>query len=334
MIVVTGATGHIGNVLVRRLVEEGKDVRALVPPFEDASPIEGLPVEVRQGDVRDLDSLVEAFQGADVVYHLAGMISIMPGEDPRLYQVNVLGTKNVVEACMRTGVRRLVYVSSIHALKEPPKGTVVDESCPFDPDSVLGYYARTKALATLEVLKGVESGLDAVVVCPTGVVGPYDYRISEVGAMILRFLKRKLAAYVEGAYDFVDVRDVAEGLLLASEYGQRGETYILSGEQITVREMLEVLEKASGVRAPSLKIPKSISRTVGKLAQIYHRLTRTTPIFTSYSIEVLDSNSLVSHEKASRELGFAPRPVRESIADAVGWFRKHARMFRLGPETT
>ncbi len=320
MIVVTGATGHIGNVLVRRLVEEGVSVRAVVPPFEDASPIEGLPVEIVPGDVRDVGSLVMAFQGADAVFHLAGMISILPGIDERLYQVNVEGTRNVIEACFRTGVKRLVYVSSIHALREPPKGTIIDESAPFDPDNVLGYYARTKAMATLEVLEAVEEGLNAVVVCPTGVIGPYDYKLSEMGTMILRFLKRKLGAYVDGAYDFVDVRDVADGIILAYRYGRRGQSYILSGERITVREMLSVLEEASGVKAPSFRLPTWLSRLAGKIAVLYHRLSGATPLFTDYSIKVLSSNSEVSNEKARRELGFSPRSVRRSLADAVAWF--------------
>ncbi len=332
MIVVTGATGHIGNVLVRRLVEEGVNVRAVVLPFEDAYPLEGLPVEIVPGDVRDVGSLVMAFQGADAVFHLAGMISILPGIDERLYQVNVEGTRNVIEACFRTGVKRLVYVSSIHALREPPRGTIIDESAPFDPDNVLGYYARTKAMATLEVLEGVEEGLNAVIVCPTGVIGPYDYKLSEMGTMILRFLKRKLRAYVDGAYDFVDVRDVADGIILAYRYGRRGQSYILSGERITVREMLSVLEEASGVKAPSFRLPIWLSRLAGKIAVLYHRLSGATPLFTDYSIDVLSSNSEVSNEKARRELGFSPRSVRRSLADAVAWFlhRRDKSGFKVG----
>lgn len=184
MVVVTGATGHIGNVLVRELLSRGENVSVVIPPFEDTACLDGLQLEMVKGDVRQIDSLIQAFRGGDVVYHLAGAISILPGKNELLHQVNVVGTRNVVEACLKTDVRRLIYTSSIHAVKEPPHGTVIDETLPYDPDTVLGDYAKSKARATLEVLKGVKRGLDAVIVCPTGVIGPYDYydyRVSDIG---------------------------------------------------------------------------------------------------------------------------------------------------------
>jgi len=147
MVVVTGATGHIGNVLVRQLLSRGEIVRAVVPPSEDTSPLKGLKVEVFAADIRHIDPLIQAFKGSDVVYHLAAIISILPGKSELLHQVNVAGTRNVVEACLKTGGQRLVYASSIHALKEPPQGTVIDETCPYDPESVLGDYAKCKARA-------------------------------------------------------------------------------------------------------------------------------------------------------------------------------------------
>jgi len=326
MVVVTGATGHIGNVLARELLLRGEGVRVVIPPFEDASCLDGLKVEIVEGDVLQIDSLIQAFEGSDVVYHLAGIISILPGKSELLYQVNVEGTQNVVEACLKTKVRRLVYTSSIHAVKEPPHGTVIDETFPFDPDSVLGDYAKSKAHATLEVLKGVTQGLDTVIVCPTGVIGPYDYRISEMGQLILDFTNGKLKAYVDGAYDFADVRDVATGLILACEKGRSGESYILSGEQITVHDLLLILEGMTGVKAPSIKIPAWLARTVGKVAPLYYRLTNTKPLFTAYSVDVLASNSLISSEKAHRELGYSTRSVRESIEDAIRWFRKNGKL--------
>ena len=179
MVIVTGATGHIGNVLVRQLLSRGADVRVVIPPFEDTASLDGLKVEMVEGDVRKIDSLIQAFKGGDVVYHLAGIISILPGKSELLYQVNVVGTRNAVEACLKTGVRRLVYTSSIHAIVGPPHGTIIDKTFPFDPDRTRGDYDRSKAQATLEVLKAVERGLDAVIVCPTGVIGPYDYKLSE-----------------------------------------------------------------------------------------------------------------------------------------------------------
>lgn len=160
MVVVTGATGHIGNVLVRELLSRGENVSVVIPPFEDTACLDGLQLEMVKGDVRQIDSLIQAFRGGDVVYHLAGVISILPGKNELLHQVNVVGTRNVVEACLKTDVRRLIYTSSIHAVKEPPHGTVIDETLPYGPDTVLGDYAKSKARATLEVLKGVKRGLD------------------------------------------------------------------------------------------------------------------------------------------------------------------------------
>ncbi len=331
MVVVTGATGHIGNVLVRELVSRGNDIRVLIPPLEDAASLEGLEVEKVEGDILKVDSLVEAFKGADVVYHLAGMVSILPGRSELLHQVNVVGTRNVVEACLESGVRRLVYTSSIHAIAEPPHGTVIDETLPFDPKRTVGEYDRSKALATLEVLKGVNQGLDAVIVCPTGVVGPYDYKPSEMGQLFIDFAKKKLRAYIDGAYDFVDVRDAATGHILACEKGHAGESYILSGERITMNALMSMLEEITGARAPRFKIPIWLAHIVATFAPLYYSLTKAKPRLTRYSIHTLTSNCLISREKSRRELGYSPRPIRESIADTIGWFEENGRLqFILG----
>ena len=326
MVVVTGATGHIGNVLVRELVSRGNDIRVLIPPLEDAAPLEGLEVEKVEGDILKVDSLAEAFKGADVVYHLAGMVSILPGRSELLHQVNVVGTRNVVEACLESGVRRLVYTSSIHAIAEPPHGTVIDETLPFDPKRTMGEYDRSKALATLEVLKGVKQGLDAVIVCPTGVVGPYDFKPSEMGQLFIDFAKKRLKAYIDGAYDFVDVRDAATGHILACEKGRTGESYILSGERITMNALMSMLEEITGVRAPCLKIPIWLAHIVATFAPLYYSLTKAKPRLTRYSIHTLTSNCLISREKSRRELGYSPRPIRESIADTIGWFEENGRL--------
>jgi dihydroflavonol-4-reductase len=325
-VVVTGAAGHIGNVLVRELLSRGESVRAVIPPFEDAVSLAGLKVEMVEGDVLEINSLKQAFEGSDVVYHLAGIVSISPGMSKLLYRVNVEGTRNVVEACLKTAVRRLVYTSSIHAIKEPPHGTVVDETFPFDPDNVLGDYAKSKAQASLEILKGVDRGLDAVIVCPTGVIGPYDYKISEMGQVIIDFVKRRLKSYIAGAYDLVDVRDVAMGIILACEKGNSGESYILSGAQITIPDLLLMLEELTGVKAPTVKAPTWLVRLAGIFAPLYYRLTKAKPLFTAYSADVLASNSVISSEKARRELGYSARPTRESLEDAVRWLRENGKL--------
>src|SRR4030043_2454459 len=244
---VTGATGHIGNVLIPELIARKKMVRALVMPNDDCRPLTGLEVEIVRGDVTDLKTLKSAFAGADTVFHLAGIVTIMPGMKNLLERVNVEGTRNVAEACRTSGVRRLVYIYSVRAFAEPPHGTVIDESQPFDPDRVLGDYARSKARATLLLLEEVrKGGLNAVICCPTGVIGPWDFGISNVGQLIMDFASGHLRSYVSGAYDFVDVRDVARGLILAAERGQTGRHYILSGEQVQVPELMEELARDIG----------------------------------------------------------------------------------------
>lgn len=322
MIVVTGATGHIGNVLVRELLARGQPVRALVMPADDRRPLEGLDVELVHGDVRLLPSLKEAFGGAEVVFHLAGIVTIMPGMRTILEVVNVGGVRNVIDACRTAGVRRLVYASSVHAIAEPPRGEFIDESQPFAPEQVLGDYARSKARATLLLLDEVSKGnLDAVVCCPTGVIGPWDYRISNIGQMIIDFASGHLKSYVRGAYDFVDVRDVAAGLILAAEKGESGRHYILSGTQVQVPELMKELALNIGYHAPTYAIPAAIARTAGVLASVYYRLVRRRPVFTAYSIDVLNSNSQVSSARARQELGFTSRRWQDSIRDQVEWFR-------------
>ncbi len=323
MVVVTGATGHIGNVLVRKLLASGRQVRVLIHRRESKVALDGLNLEIFKGDVCDIDCLLQTFKGSDIVYHLAGMISILPGEDKLLEQVNVIGTRNVVKACIETGVKRLVYTSSIHAIEEPPHGTVIDETLPCNPDRVPRGYGRSKARATLAVLEGVEKGLNAVMVHPTGVIGPYDFRISEMGQLIIDFINGNLKAYIDGNYDFVDVRDVASGIILAGEKGRSGERYILSGEQVSVYQLMSMLQEISGIKAPSLKVPVWLARIASKFSPMYYQITKIKPRFTTYSIDVLRSNSQICSEKARRQLGFTSRPARQSISDAHTWFMEN-----------
>ena len=320
MNLVTGATGHIGNVLVRHLLSRGERVRAMLMPGEDPSPLDGLEVEQVEADVLDYQSLLGALHEVDVVYHLAGIISILPGRNHLVDAVNVIGTRNVLQAARLSGVNRLVYTSSIHALTRMPHGITIDESVPFDPKHAISAYDHSKAQASLEVLKAVQAGLDAVIACPTGVIGPYDYRGSEMGQLILDCVNRKPMFYVDGAYDFVDVRDVAQGLALAAERGQTGESYILSGERLSVIGMIKTVQDIIGKQLLTMKIPMRLARFAARFTPLYYQIARVKPRFTSYSLDTIISNSVISHAKARRELGYTPRPLRESLADTVRWF--------------
>ena len=317
---VTGATGHIGNVLVRSLLEKGEKVRALIWRGEDRTPLKDLDVECVEGDVLDPASLEKAIQGVDKIYHLAGIISIMPGKNEIVQRVNVEGTRNMLTIAQRTGVRRFVYTSSIHAITRAPHGREINEDLPFDTDNPAGVYDRSKAEASLEVQEAARQGLNAVIVCPTGVIGPYDYRGSEMGQVILEAIGTRPQFYVDGAYDFVDVRDVAQGMILASEKGRRGESYILSGERISVFNLMDTVRQITGLHFPSIKIPFNLAVFAAQFTPLYYRLTHTKPRFTPYSLTTLQSNSNISNAKARRELGYKPRSLRDSLVDTIRWF--------------
>ncbi len=321
MWLVTGATGHIGNVLVRKLLGRGEKVRALIPAGESRDPLKDLNVEAVTGDVLDLDSVFESLRGVRGIFHLAGVISIMPGPNSFVRKVNVDGTKNILKAAKESGVEKVVYTSSIHAIQRVEDG-VIDETLPYDADNPYGAYDRSKAEATLEVLDAARAGLEAVVACPTGVIGPYDYRGSMMGAVIHDAAAAKPSLYVDGAYDFVDVRDVAEGLITAAEKGKRGESYILSGNKISVRYLLETVREITGRGFFQMKIPFDLAKFAALFMPTYYRLAHATPRFTPYSLEVLQSNSNISHAKATRELGYRPRSIHETISDTVKWFRE------------
>jgi dihydroflavonol-4-reductase len=204
---------------------------------------------------------------------------------------------------------------------------VIDEALPYDPHNPYGEYDRSKAEATLEVQQAAQAGLEAVIVCPTGVIGPYDFRGSMMGDVIRSAAQKKPMFYIDGAYDFVDVRDVAEGLIAASERGTRGESYILSGQKISVRCLLETVREITGQHFFQMKIPFDLAKFAALFTPLYYRLARATPRLTPYSLEVLKSNANISHAKATQQLNYHPRPLYEAIADTVQWFLERQRSF-------
>lgn len=326
MILVTGAAGHLGNVLIRTLINEGESVRALVMSGEDCCSLENLDVERVEGNILHPSSLKSVFEGVDTVYHLAALVSIGHAHEDKLHQVNVEGTRHVIAAARQAGVRRLVYTSSIHALERPPLGTLIDESLPFDVKNPAGPYDRSKAQASLLVQQAACDGLDSVIVCPTGVIGPYDYRRSEMGEMILEWMKRRLGVIIHGFFDFVDVRDIAQGHILAARQGCCGETYLLGGERIRISDMRKMVQQAAGIQSPAVVLPYWLAQFAACFTPLYYRAVHSRPRFTRYSLETLVSNSVVNSDKARRELGYSPRSLHDSIQDTVRWWLQNQEL--------
>ena len=316
---VTGATGHLGNVLVRELLRRGKKVRALVEPGDEARALGGLDVEVVRGNVLRPETLPPAFEGMDVAFHLAGVVSISSLDVELVRTVNVDGTRNVVEAARRAGVRRLVYTSSVHAFTEPGTGGVLTEQAGYEPSLAPGDYGKAKAEASRIVLDAVRDGLDAVIVNPVAVLGPYDYRLSEMGELIRMYARQPMPAGVDGSYDFVDVRDVAAGHLLAAERGCTGESYLLSGARMKVREVMRILAEESGRRPPTFFLPLPVAAAIASFAPIFEKVTGRRALLTPYSVHTISIDFEISDRKARQELGHAPRTVEKSLRDAWAW---------------
>jgi dihydroflavonol-4-reductase len=271
--------------------------------------------------VLEREALRQALQGTDLVYHLAARIRLLPGPDPETERVNLEGTRNLLAALPGSGVRRLVFASSIYALRPPAGNGPLDEGCPFDPGQARGAYDRSKAQASLDVQAAVERGLDAVLVCPTAVIGPCDYQGSDAGRGIRYNLRPGLNFYVDGAYDFVDVRDVSDGFIRAAEKGRPGAVYILGGERLTVRQVAEIVWNASGSRHVGIKVPTGLAYLAAGVMPLVASLTGSTPLFTPYALEALASNSVIRHTRAEEELGYRPRPARQAVLAAVRWFQ-------------
>lgn len=319
MTVVTGAAGHVGGNLVRALLAKGRKVRAVVR--NDTRALDGLGVEVVRADVLDLDSLVRAFEGAEVVYHLAALISIIGDQGGKVSRTNVEGPRNVVEACLRNKVRRLVHFSSIHCYEQAPANEVLDETRRF-VDERAPAYDRSKVGGQREVMAAVSKGLDAVVVNPTAVIGPYDFKPSRMGAVLIAMARGRFPGLVEGGFDWVDVRDVVAGALAAEERGRTGENYLLGGQFRPVKDIAVEVSKVTGAPVPRFVSPLWLAALGAPFAEAWSRMTGGFPLFTRESLKALRGNQHVSSAKAQRELGYAARPFEETIRDTLHWFRE------------
>ncbi|MBI5481605.1 MAG: NAD-dependent epimerase/dehydratase family protein [Deltaproteobacteria bacterium] len=319
-VLVIGAAGHVGGNLVRSLLAAGRKVRAAV--FRDERALAGLGVERVKLDVLDPASLAAALRGTEVVYHLAAIIAIAGEPERRVEDVNVRGPRNVAQACLAAGVRRLVHFSSIHAFQQLPLDQPLDETRGPAAGPGTLTYDRTKAAGEREILAVVACGLDAVIVNPTAILGPHDYKPGPLGEVLLRLGLGTMPALVEAGFDFVDVRDVVAGALAAEERGRRGERYLLPGRFATFRELGQIVAAASGRRPPRLVSPLWLARVGAPFLGAWCTITGGRPLYTSDSLRILrQSHPDIRGDKAARELGFRARPLGETVRDTWAWFR-------------
>ncbi|MCB9638557.1 MAG: NAD-dependent epimerase/dehydratase family protein [Myxococcales bacterium] len=317
---VTGASGFVGTHLVKGLLAQGREVRVLLQKgVPEPEHFRDLPVERMEGDTRDEACVREAVKGMDIVHHLAAVISIDENEPKDLLlQVNGEGARNVAEACLAEGVKRMVHFSSIHALSCWPRDQAIDESRPLalDPKTHLAY-DNSKATGESYVLDAVKRGLNAVILNPVGIFGPEDFQPSPTGEVLHQLLYRRLPGLVRSGFHWVDVRDVAEAALAAETKGTVGQRYILTSEYIPITEMASWIRKWTGVATPRFAAPMWLAAWSAPLVVWWSRMRGNRPLFTKESVEILGNHQLLDAKLAAQDLGFSPRPVRQCIWDSL-----------------
>lgn len=327
---VTGAAGHLGNTVVKKLIENGKKVRALVLLNDKFADQLDKKVDVYVGNVCDkktLESFFTVEKGTDIiVIHCAGIVSIGSAFKQIVYDVNVNGTKNVVDMCRSHNVKKLIYVSSVHSIPVLEKDKVIKEIIKFDSKKVEGLYAKTKSEATSIVLNATKKGLNASVVQPSGIVGPYDYGSGHMTQLFIDYYKGRIPAGIFGGYDFVDVRDVAAGIISCISKGKSGECYILSNRYYSVSEILNIFHNISGKKKIKIFFPMWVAKIFAPISELYCKIVHKTPLYTAYSLYTLTSNSDFSHEKADKELNYITRPFENTVADTFEWLKAQKRI--------
>lgn len=324
--IVTGATGYLGYVTVLELIKRGyAPVKIITRSAKNLARFADLPVEAGIGDITDSEFVNEQITPGSVVFHLAGVVDIGSAKNKEVHDTNVTGCKNIVDACLRNGAEKLIYTSSV-AVIDPPKTGLIKEPVTFTGDNLSSQYARSKTLATTYIIdKCATANLNAVVVYPSAVVGPYDYHISYLGQVVLDYINGKMNCYIKGAYDFVDVRDVAAAVVSAYEKGRSGEGYLLTGERITLDQMFAIMrDKLKRPRRP-IRLPFGFVRTMLPLAELYYRIRGKKPVFSSCSLKTLRLNCNFDNSKARKELDFNPRPTAESLGDMIDWFLENKK---------
>jgi len=318
--VMTGASGHVGAALSRELLSAGDEVRLLV--HRDTRALAGLEAERVQADLTDPQSVEDAFRGAEIVYHLAASISLDRRHLETLRRVNIEGTANVIRACRRCSVRRLVHFSSIEALADLNPRKATDESNPLAAPADTTRYGWTKAESERLVLEAAGAGLDAVILSPTAILGPHDYKPSHLGQSLLDLYHNRLPALIRGGFNWVDVRDVAQATLKARTAGRSGERYILGGTWRSIAQMAALVGQITGRNGSRLVLPAWATRAAAGIAGAVPGVMSRFPAFTPDALIAIGKHREVSCAKAIRELNYAPRALEETLRDTFDWFGK------------
>jgi len=317
---VSGATGFVGSHVARRLAASGESVRALARTGSRRQALEGVAVEWVEGDLRDEGSLDRALAGVHRVYHVAADYRLWSRHPREIYDSNVTGTKNLLAAALRARVQQFVYTSTVATIAVPRGNALPDETNRASVDEMIGNYKRSKLLAEQEALRAAHEGLPVVIVNPTTPVGPGDWKPTPTGRIILDFLRGRMPAYVDTGLNFVAVEDVAEGHLLAAQRGKIGERYLLGGRNMTLKELLDVLARITGLAAPTWRIPHSMALIAACADAAYSRVTRREPRIPIEGVRIARHKMFVNDAKARKELGYEPGTVEAALERAVRWY--------------
>jgi dihydroflavonol-4-reductase len=320
---VTGATGFVGSHVARQLVSAGQSVRVLVRPKSNLEALIGLNVEHFEGDLRDQKSLERAMLGIRRVFHVAADYRLWTPRPEEIYEINVEGTRNLLAAAQRARVERIVYTSTVATIAVPRNGALPNESTQATLDEMIGHYKRSKFLAEQVAVEAVSAGLPVVIVNPTAPVGPWDWKPTPTGRIILDFLKGKMPAYVDTGLNVAPVEDIAAGHLLAAEKGRVGERYILGGRNMTLKQILDALSAITGRPAPRLRLPHAVALAAGYADQWFSRLAGREPQIPVEGVKMSRHRMFVESDKAARELGYIPSSVEAALGRAVSWYEQH-----------
>ena len=320
---VTGATGFLGSAIVRELLRDGRDVRILARPDADMGNVDGLGLETVRGDLLDGDSLKSAIKGCDVVYHAAAYYSFWDKNKSLIFDINVGGTRSLLQAALELGVKKVVYTSTVGCIGLRPDGSPADEDTPHDPATLCNDYKLSKFQAEQVAKEYPANGLPVVIVNPSTPIGPRDIKPTPTGKIVLDFLNRKTPAFIDTGLNLIDVRDCARGHILAEEKGSVGERYILGNQNLSLREIYQLLEKITGLRAPTVKMPYWVAYSAGWACEmVADYITGKPPAVPLGGVKMAKYLMYFDAAKAVRELGLPQRSVENALADAVQWFRE------------